>query len=362
MLYFFKKYLDNIIFAILLPFGWFYGIIIWIRNLLYDYGIKTRYIYNTKVISVGNIRVGGTGKTPCIEYLVGLLQHQFYIMLVSRGYKRATRGFRIADKLDTARTIGDEPYQLYKKFAIQEPKIQVIVGENRAKAIKTALEKNSLTEVILLDDGFQHRQVDRQLNILLTSFHQPFFKDYLLPIGRLREPRRAATRADIIIVTKCPANLSNQSRKYFVEQIKKYINCKDIPILFTYIDYGNPINLWTLEPTSICQEHIMLLTGIADPVPMVEYVHNHYQLVKHIRFGDHHRFNFNDIEKIVSAFHQITYEKKCILTTEKDSMRLMEPDIAPLLKQLPIFWLPISMCFMEGEDNFKQLIFDCIKN
>jgi tetraacyldisaccharide 4'-kinase len=357
-----KKYLSSIIIALLLmPWTWIYGLAIYLRNLLYTYGIKKSYLCRAKVISVGNIIAGGTGKTPCIEYLLRILGQNFYTVVLSRGYKRNTHGYRVASSIDTAATIGDEPYQIYKKFVKSESKISVVVGEDRVKAVKKLLVNYPQTEIILLDDGFQHRQLGRQLNILLTSFHRPFFKDYLLPAGRLRESRKAAARADIIIVTKCPIALPEKVCTYFIKQINKYCKNKSPNIFFSYIKYGKPISLWHAH-TNDWQDHVILLTGIADSAPIVKYVHTTYHLLHHIAFEDHHRFTLQDIKKIVSTFDQITSKKKCILTTEKDSARLMESDLVPILRQLPIFFLPISMNFIAQEEVFKQRIFDCIKN
>lgn len=348
----------------LTPFAWMYGVIIWFRNSLYTYEMQKVHGYNEAIpiISVGNLTVGGTGKTPCIEYLIRLLQEKLYIVVLSRGYKRRTHGYRIASIVDNAQTIGDESYQLYKKFVIKDSKVQVAVSEDRAKAVQKLLFDYSHTNAILLDDGFQHRRVDRKLNILLTSFNKPFFRDHLLPAGRLREHRQAASRADIILVTKCPTLLTHDIQEYFRKHITKYCkNHKEPPIFFTRIRYGTPKSLHASHIGSF-SEHIVLVTGIADPDPLVQHVSETYQLVHHIAFKDHHQFTQTDIRKIVSIFHQVTYKKKCILTTEKDSMRLMDSNLSPILRQIPVFLLPMSMEFIEEEKAFIQLIWDSIRN
>jgi tetraacyldisaccharide 4'-kinase len=357
-----KRYLFNIGFIMLIPLGGAYGLIIRLRNFLYDSRIWKAYgdTQPVAIISVGNLIVGGTGKTPCIEYLLRLLQTNFYTVVISRGYKRKTQGYRIANALDNAQTIGDEPYQLYKKFVTEDGKAQVVVSEDRAKAIQKLLADYAHTEVVLLDDGFQHRRVKRNLNILLTSFHKPFFKDYLLPVGRLREPRQAASRADIILVTKCPELLTPAIQADFKQHISLYCNVPAPPIFFTRIRYGTPQSLLPSHINNFSQ-HIVLVTGIADPTPLVEYVRRTYQLVHHIAFKDHHLFTPTDIKKIVSIFNQVTYKKKCILTTEKDSVRLIDPSLAPILGQIPVFLLPISIEFIEGERAFTQLIWNSIK-
>ncbi|MHB9148074.1 MAG: tetraacyldisaccharide 4'-kinase [Candidatus Amoebophilus sp.] len=344
------------------PLGWLYGLIMRLRNFLYNSGVKKVYEYThpITIISIGNLTVGGTGKTPCIEYLLRLLQENFYTVVVSRGYKRKTHGYRIASILDNARTIGDEPYQLYKKFVTKDANTQVVVSEDRAKAIQRLITNYPYTEVILLDDGFQHRRVKRKLNLLLTSFHKPFFRDYILPVGRLREPRQAASRANIILVTKCPEVLTYGMQEDFKQHINLYCKTPTPPIFFTRIQYGTPKSLHPSHADNF-SKYIVLVTGIADPSPLVEYVCKTYQLVYHIAFKDHHQFTQTDVRKIVSIFNQVTYKKKCILTTEKDSMRLIDPNVSSILRQIPVFSLPMSMEFIEGEQAFTKLIWDSIK-
>jgi tetraacyldisaccharide 4'-kinase len=358
-----KKYLSIIGFVMLIPAAWIYGLAIWFINFSYIYGIRRIYRYNKiiPIISVGNLRVGGTGKTPCIEYLLHLLEENFHTVVISRGYKRKVHGYRIASIVDNAQTIGDEPYQLYKKFATKDSKIQVVVSEDRAKAVQKLLSDYPNTNIILLDDGFQHRRLDRKLNILLSSFHEPFFEDFLLPAGRLREHRQAATRADVIIVTKCPPLLTHGRKESIREHIAKYCTKSKAPaIFFTSIRYGTPKSLYASYIGDFA-EHIVLVTGIADPGPLVQYIGKTYQLIHHIAFKDHHSFTQKDLKKIVSIFNQVTYKKKCILTTEKDSMRLMESSLAFIVRKIPIFFLPISMEFIEGEEAFTQLIWNSIK-
>lgn len=353
-----KKNIRAIVLSILAPWSWLYGLVIYIRNWLYDYRFKKIYAFNnTPIISIGNLTMGGTGKTPCIEYLLRLLQPHFYTAVVSRGYQRKTTDDRIATSVDTAWTLGDEPCQLYKKFATPGQRTQIMVGKDRAQAINKLLVLYPATEVILLDDGFQHRRVHRNLNVLLTTFQSPFFTDHPLPRGSLREQRHAAQRADVVLVTKCPS-LTIDIRSYFKEQIIHYTG-REVPVCFTSIDYGSPVSLGTSQPFTE-DTAVMLLTGIAAAKPLVQYVSESYHLIQHLSFPDHHRFSKHDIRKFVTAFHQVPHEKKCILTTEKDSVRLMHPILAPIIKEVPIFVLPIQMVFVEGEKEFNQLIFDCI--
>lgn len=356
-----KKYIRGIVLSILAPWSWLYGLVTYMRNRLYDYGFKKSYVFNnTTIISIGNLAMGGTGKTPCIEYILRLLQPHFYTAVVSRGYQRKTTDDRIATPTDNAWTLGDEPYQLYQKFAAQDPHTQIMVGKDRVKAIHKLLATYPKTEVILLDDGFQHRRVHRNLNILLTTFQRPFFTDHPLPRGRLRENRQAAQRADVVLVTKCPYPFTADTRTYFKQHIIHYTG-REVPIFFTYVQYGSPMNLGTTQPFTGA-EAVILLTGIADARPLVQYVNENYPLIKHLSFQDHHRFTKHDIRRIVATFHQAPHEKKCILTTEKDSARLMHPTLAPIIKDVPIFVLPMWMTFVEGEEEkeFNQLILDCI--
>ena len=349
----------SIVVLILVPFSWLYGAIIWTRNSLYNHGIKKRYVFTKKVISIGNIRVGGTGKTPFIEYLVGFLQQNFSIAVISRGYKRNTSGYRVAHSLDNALTIGDEPYQLYKKFAVTRCTTKIVVAENKLKAAEQILIKYANTNILLLDDGFQYRKIQPQLNIILTSFHKPFFRDFLLPLGRLREPRKAAKRADIIIVTKCPSILTDTIRNYFKKNLIAYCNNKKTPIFFTTIKYASPKSLWSNNKTKF-SKNIILLTGIADAEPLIQYINKNYKLIKHIAFKDHHIFTQRDIKNIVSSFHKSNYKNKCILTTEKDSGRILQSNLIPILQQLPVFLLPMSIEFIDEEELFSKVILDCV--
>lgn len=344
----------------LLPWGWLYGVIMQVRNFLYDRGIQKTCAFDRAVISVGNLTVGGTGKTPCIEYLVRLLKEQLYIAVLSRGYKRTTQGFRVANAYDTVLTIGDEPFQLYSKFA-SSGRVRIAVAEDRVQGINKLLAIAPGTQAILLDDGFQHRSVKPHLNILLTDFHRPFFADYVLPTGRLREPRQSAHRADVVLVTKCPDPMPKAAQEYFQHHIRKYCrNQPPPPIFFTRIRYGSPIRVGK-EQTKPFAEHILLVTGIADPTPLVRYVAQHYQLIQHMAFKDHHAFTAQDIQKILSVFDHIGCKEQCLLTTEKDSVRLLHTSLQSMLQHIPVFYLSIAMEFVEGEEVFNQLIFDTIQ-
>ena len=345
---------------LLLPGGWLYGVIMQARNFLYDQGIRKSYTFDRTVLSVGNLTIGGTGKTPCIEYLVHLLQPQLATAMLSRGYKRITQGVKIATPHDTALTIGDEPLQVYNKFSAN-PSVKVAVAEDRVQGINQLLAIDPTIDVILLDDAFQHRSIQPCLNILLTDFNRPFFTDYVLPAGRLRESRKAAQRADVVIVTKCPNAMPQATQAYFSHQIYRYCRQHPLPpIFFTRIGYGSPVQVGQGHPMPLAK-HVLLVTGIADSKPLAQHVAQHYHLVQHMAFQDHHAFTPQDIRKILAAFSQIPYQAKCLLTTEKDSVRLRDPALQPLLQHIPIFYLPIAMAFIAGGEIFNKLIFEAIR-
>jgi tetraacyldisaccharide 4'-kinase len=343
---------------LLLLGSYFYSFIMQFRNFLYNHGIKKTHIFHQPIISIGNLSLGGTGKTPCIAYLVRLLQLQAPIIILSRGYKRKTSGFRVAQAQDTALTLGDEPYQVYRQLG-HHPHIHVIVSEDRVQGITRALNLFPHTHVILLDDAFQQRKIQPTLHILLTTFQRPFFTDHVVPAGILREPRGSAKRADIVIVTKCPDQLSETTQSYYQQRIAAYCRNPQVPVFFTRINYHTPVPVWP-EQNPPFSNNILLVTGIAHPAILVKYVSQQYNLVKHIAFRDHHYFTNPDIQAILTIFHQIPYTDKCLLTTEKDSVRLLQPSIKKLLKNIPVFYLPINMELLEAEKRLKQLIFEKI--
>jgi tetraacyldisaccharide 4'-kinase len=335
----------------LLPLSWIYGAAVWVRNKLFDWKILPVEEFDVPVISVGNLAVGGTGKTPHIEYLVRLLKTDYRVAVLSRGYKRKTHGFIIADKTATARTTGDEPFQMFRKF----PDITVAVDADRRRGIRRLLDlpENNRPEIILLDDAFQHRYVKPSLSILLTDYSRPFFKDSLLPAGRLREPAANAKRADIIIVTKCPANREplpiNLSQSLFYS----FLNYKEIEPVFN----GDK----NIEETAA-----LLVTGIANPAPVIRYLNNRIVGLRIMLYGDHHDFtkkDFEDIEKTFAAARQAKFAKNMIIiSTEKDAARLVDnPDVPERLKP---FWyyLPIETAFAaEDEKLFTNKIKQNVK-
>ena len=235
-----------------------------VRNKQFNTGQRTQTQFDRVVISVGNLSMGGTGKTPMIELLIRMLKNEYQVATISRGYGRKTRGFRRANTDDTASTIGDEPFQFFKKFGNE---IAVSVCEERILAIPSLLLDDDSLEVFLLDDAFQHRQAGRDLDIMLTDYNHPFYKDYVLPTGNLREPRKGAGRADMIVVTKCPADLKSAEKEEVVQSIRAY-NAK-ADIFFSHIGYLPVVSVF--EPSKPMQE-IALLTGVAKAQPIADYL------------------------------------------------------------------------------------------
>lgn len=327
---------------LLFPFAILYGLITSTRNFLYDKGILKSYSFGIPIIAVGNLSVGGTGKTPQIEYLVRLLSPNYKIATLSRGYKRQSKGFILADSDSNAAILGDEPFQFFKKF----PTIQVAVDVDRRNGIEQLLNQKEKPEIILLDDAFQHRKVKAGFYILLTAYEDLFSDDFLLPTGNLRESRKGAKRANLIIVTKCPFNITEQE----CHRIKGALGIK-IPIFFSSVVYDAKVyndtnNLTVREVKSIEK---ILLAGIAKPKPFLDYLNSGKDEI--ILFSDHHHFNENDILSIKSKAND-----KIIITTEKDFVRL---NSKILKKQL--YYLPIKSKFTKDQEVFDQTILNYLK-
>ena len=329
---------------ILFPFAVVYAMITEIRNFLYDKHILTATSFDVPIINVGNLSVGGTGKTPQIEYLIRLLQKDYKIAVISRGYKRKTKGFIIADETATPEKIGDEPYQIYQKFK----EVNVAVDADRVNAIRKVLAKIK-PDVILLDDAYQHRRVKAGLNLLLTPFKQPFFKDYILPVGNLRECRHRANRADIVLVTKSTKALSQEQKHAYKQQIKPYTQA---PVYFANIAYGTQIvgAQKAISLADLSEYKVLLVTGIANPEPLYSFLSEKNINFESLKFGDHHHFSPRDVNRIKSVFERIKETKKVILTTEKDYVRLQNHFNTDL------FYLPIQTNVIENEMFNKKIL------
>lgn len=346
---------------LLVPFSWLYKAGVFFYHKLYDLNILKSYHPSVKTICIGNLSVGGTGKSPMVEYLLRLLsgivplsqQHKLQVAVVSRGYRRKTTGFVLAGAHTTADDIGDEPMQFHKKF----PDVIIAADEKRAEGIDMLLKQNSGINVIVLDDAFQHRAVTAGLNILLTEYKNIFTEDWYLPAGSLRDLKFNYKRAGIIVVTKCNTGISDVERKQIINKIKPLPYQK---IFFTALDYGKVYNIFnnhTLELNEV--EAIVLVTGIANPQPMLTYLDQYNVAVKHVSFGDHHHFSDSDIGDILGTYQSVDIENKIILTTEKDAMRLIK---WKPLQNMPVFALPVQHRFLFGEgDEFNSLIVEFAK-
>ncbi|HEX6224709.1 MAG TPA: tetraacyldisaccharide 4'-kinase [Chryseolinea sp.] len=336
---------------LLFPFSLLYYLITQVRNYRYDHGLRSSVKFELPVICVGNLSLGGTGKTPMIEHLIRLLQDRYKLATLSRGYGRATKGIRIAETADNASTLGDEPFQFHTKFS---KRVTVAVGEERALAIPTILQEHPDIQVILLDDGFQHRQVSAGFNILLTDYHRPFYNDYLLPSGRLRESRSGATRADVIVVTKCPASLPEEKMIEIERSIRGYASR---PVFFTTIRYGTPkpFSKTAAAPT----KQIVLISGIANSKPLEAYAVENFTLIKHLEYRDHHTYTVTDIKNFVNLRRD--HPQVSFLTTEKDKVKLDVPQFHDLLNGIPLFYLPIEIDFLKAGEDFDEMVLNIVE-
>ncbi len=338
---------------LLFPFAALYNLVTSVRNYLYDIGHKPSFEFDIPVIAVGNLSVGGSGKTPMVEYLIELLKNQYGVATLSRGYKRDTKGYRLAQEEDTARTIGDEPFQLFNKFGKE---IKVVVGEDRVFAIPHILQESPGTQVILLDDALQHRSVRPQLSILVTEYSNPFYKDFVLPFGRLREARTGAHRADVIVVTKCSYDLSAEVEGTMSRSIQQYAGLK--PVFFSAIQYGEPQSLGNELPFS---NNIVLVSGIAKGHALKEYCSLNFNIIKHFDFPDHHRYLESDLLEIEN-FCKIQSRPYSIVTTEKDMVKLIEPAFRPYTLRSPWYYMPIKHVFLQNGLKFDELVLKSVLN
>ena len=346
----------------LLPLSWLYGLGVNFRNMLFEMNILKSKSYAVPVISVGNITVGGTGKTPHVEYLIRLLQNQFSVAMLSRGYKRKSSGFVLATPETPMNMIGDEPYQIKQKY----PKVTVAVDAKRTRGIEHLTHDSSTkeTDVIVLDDAFQHRYVKPGVNILLVDYHRPIVYDKLLPAGRLREPLKGKNRADIVIVTKCPKDLKPMDFRVLTKQMNLYPYQQ---LFFTTLEYDRMRKMFTTAKESplsledLNDYHVLLLTGIASPKQIYYDVKPHAKSVKSLAYGDHHDFKQKDIQHINKTFASMP-SPKVMITTEKDMVRL--ENIEGLSDEIRnnLYVLPVRISFMlEGEATFNENIIGYVR-
>ena len=345
----------------LIPLSWLYGIGVGFRNQLFNIGLLKQHDYDIPIISVGNITVGGAGKTPHVEYLIRLLKDKVKVAVISRGYKRKTHGYVLANDSSTVTDIGDEPYQMKQKYQ----DVHIAVDKKRVDGIAhiTGDAETNDTDVILLDDAFQHRYVKPGINILLVDYHRLIIYDKLLPAGRLREPQSGKNRADIVIITKCPKDLKPMEFRVLTKAMNLYPYQS---LYFPTIEYESLTPLFAKEKSTIEKEaledkHVMLITGIASPKQIIIDLKPHVKEMTTLAFSDHHQFKSKDIMKINETFNAIKGEK-IIVTTEKDATRLEQLEgLCEEVKQ-NLYVLPIKVKFMiNQEEEFNDKIIDYVR-
>ena len=338
---------------ILLPISWIYAFVVWMRHRMFDAGKLRSRKFATPTICVGNITVGGTGKTPFVEYLIRLLQPGNELAVVSRGYKRKSKGMQVSSENSTAEVLGDEPYQILKKY----PKTLVVAEANRCRAIDYIEENHKNINTIILDDAFQHRYVDAGLNILLIDYNRPIKNDYLLPAGNLRDIKSAQKRANIIVVTKCPTNLKPIDFSNLIKDVKPYPYQS---IFFATQDYDTPYHCLTGEKVELSKEQsLVLFTGIAKSESLEDYLRTQVKEVRAIKFADHHNYSKNDNDKIRGEYLKLASENRWIITTEKDAAKLN--DFSDKIKEKLII-IPVKMKILnDGEDVLSKKIKDYVE-
>ncbi len=326
------------------PFSLLYQFITSVRNWLFDIGARSIYQSSIYTISIGNLTVGGTGKTPHIEYLIRLFANKYTISVLSRGYGRKTKGFRQAHRTSNASEIGDEPLQIFQKF---DGNTSVFVCEKRAIGLHEIEQTFPNPQLILLDDAYQHRAVQPHLNLMLTDYGRLFYDDYVLPLGLLREGRKGAKRANGVIVTKCPSSLTFTEQQVIAQRIQKY-TVPNTPVFFSTFEYGLPVSYFESTGFSTIPSTFWLVSGIAQPKLLEEAAHKQFNVVGHSAMGDHHEFTREEVSKWVQLS-----KKYPILTTEKDFVKLK-----PLLHEMSLaechfYYWPIEVLFFDGRfDKF----------
>ncbi|WP_035563001.1 tetraacyldisaccharide 4'-kinase [Hymenobacter sp. IS2118] len=351
--------MQSVLAFLLLPFSWLYAAIMAVRNWLYDAGWKASESYAVPLIGVGNLRVGGTGKTPHVSWLIEeLLRQGHRPAILSRGYGRRTTGPRLAATPDSAATVGDEPWQYYQQFSARG--VPVAVAEKRRLGVRLLQQTHPEVSVIVLDDAYQHRAVRPALNVLLTELARPFYHDQVLPAGRLRERRSGARRADVIIVTKCPPGMATETKAAVEQRIRAY-GRPAVPVLFSAYEYGaaEPLRsvsagLPSFPPASNLAGPALLLTGIAQPGPLRDYLESQgYRIQHHAILPDHHAFQPADLVAL-RAHWQPGWP---IFTTEKDATRLLAPALTAAVAGLPLYTIPVRVAFGEGDGAvLRQLL------
>lgn len=353
--------LRSIFSPVLFPMSLLYGLAVGIRNKLFDLGILRSVKFGFPVICVGNITVGGTGKTPHVEYLLGLLGEKFRVAMLSRGYRRKTKGFVEAGKRTGPGEIGDEPFQIFRKFS----NLTIAVDEKRAHGIRTLRERYDKLQAVILDDAFQHRYVESGINIVLVDYYRPIYRDHILPYGFLREPAHAVHRANIVIVTKVPHHIKPIEKRIWIKELDLF------PyqfLYFTSFDYGHPVPVFSsgkkgFKTKDLDSFTVLLVSGIGNPAPLIARVKSHAGNMDALTFPDHHEYKKRDIRDIILRFDSMNDKKKIIITTEKDAVKIEQlHDEIPLSLQEKIYYLPVKIKFLDNkQQEFDDIILDYVK-
>ena len=348
---------------LLYPFSILYRLITDFRNFLYDTGLLPSEKFDLPLICVGNITVGGTGKTPHAEYLIDLLRKDFKVALLSRGYKRKSTGFRIASPASTVSEIGDEPLQVFHKF----PEIVVAVDGDRVNGIKTIMTDYPETDVIILDDGFQHRRVKPGFSVLLTDYSRLITRDHLMPYGRLRESHNNRKRADVIVVSKTPETVTGSTMNDIIKEVRSNDAQRIYFSSFTFKDLIPLFRTSSIESVRLREEDrensgVVLITGIAASGPLKEFLERYFAEIVHFDFSDHHYFSRNDIEKIRKAWKTLKSKEKIIISTEKDAVRLREFTNIDDSEKKAFYYIPVGVRFKnDHKGEFDNLICDYVR-
>ncbi|MDE5794627.1 MAG: tetraacyldisaccharide 4'-kinase [Muribaculaceae bacterium] len=351
---------DNFLQYVLTPFSWLYGLGVYVRNKFFDWGILKETSFSVPVVGVGNITVGGTGKTPHVEYILECLRYKRNIAVLSRGYKRKTRGFILASAKSTPDDIGDEPLQIYEKFG---GTVKVAVCESRVKGIRELIKQFPKINLIVLDDSFQHRYIKPKVNIMLMDYTRPVYSDHILPLGRMRESSEARYRADMVITTKCPSDISALDMRLVSKRLELMPYQK---LYFSSYDYGGLIPVFpddcsdrVLLTELTADDSVILLTGVANPRPFVNHFRDYPFKKKVLHFPDHHDFKKSDLNKILNKFKETSGHRKIIITTEKDAMRVSHNPYFPIELRSKIFYIPIGVRMLDtnfGYDFVPDLL------
>jgi tetraacyldisaccharide 4'-kinase len=331
------------------PLSWLYGLILWIRHWLYDRGLLFSKSFNQPIIKIGNLSFGGTGKTPMTIFIAKYLEQSHSISILSRGYSRSSSGFLEVLKNSNVNLVGDEPLLLKQRLPITK----VYVCESRVAGIEKINAINQERGVIILDDAIQHRALSGGFTILLTDFNLPFYDDILTPSGSLRDLKARAAIADLIVVSKCPSPIDQNKKNDLITKIKSYATA---PVVFSFIKYLNPVNFFTKEVAHL-NPKIVLLTSIANPYPLLDYLNSNSIITHHFKFPDHHYFTEQDVNKIISDYHFHDGVTQLVMT-EKDAVKFLSFKILFEKHKIELIIVPINIYFNDDDTVFVKDLLD----